>query len=451
MRNTSGAETFTTLVARVFCVFGTPLTLVADNGTAFRNELAVKASQFFGYRHIPILPYNACANGTAESCVKRIKHLLDRHTIGYEGWTRQLPLAQYLLNTTIHSGHKCTPYYALFGREPYMLQHLENPSLLPEYGPSDDFISTLKPRLLHLHERLKSQSDVLKKAHAAELNAMRYSRSVDSRFTSVREGGHVWLLHPGAGTAGYIRQHGHGLPWKHLYKVKEKTRDGVRLEVPTDGSVPRVMEWQSIRRVVPAVPHPVWGLHTPPPDAPKVTESGLRVPTAEPSEPHQGAMGGLDLPEGEVYEIDKVDYAEKVGNRYKVYLRWKGYPEERSYRWRHELLKETSNPALIEEIESAVKEAQQRHATQHPGAGGEDGDAGEIPEGRALGEEEGDSEDARSKRRRDRAKRLESMLLVSPPDRLIDCSVSLDLRDYQAVKDSLLSLVSSYWFYRDRC
>ena len=86
-------------------MFGTPLTLVSDNGKSSRNVLGARLAGFFGYRHICILPYNAAANGMAESCVKRIKLILDRQTDGYSRWDAQLPLAQLLLNTTKHTGH----------------------------------------------------------------------------------------------------------------------------------------------------------------------------------------------------------------------------------------------------------------------------------------------------------------------------------------------------------
>lgn len=90
-------------------------------------------AKFFGFRHVPILPYNAQANGIAESSVKRIKVLLDRHCKGYVGWHKLLPLAQLLLNAHAHTGHHISSsFMSLFGREPYGVEHLENPALLPD-------------------------------------------------------------------------------------------------------------------------------------------------------------------------------------------------------------------------------------------------------------------------------------------------------------------------------
>ena len=67
VETTQAEETLKTLVARVFSVFGTPAAVVTDNGPAFVSGLGRAMADFFGYRHIHVLPYNAQANGTAES------------------------------------------------------------------------------------------------------------------------------------------------------------------------------------------------------------------------------------------------------------------------------------------------------------------------------------------------------------------------------------------------
>ena len=107
--NTTADETLKTLVARVFSVFGYPLMIVSDNGPAFISGLMKEMSKFYGFRPVPILPYNAQANGAAEASVKRIKLLLDRHTRDYAEWHKILPLAQLQLNSHVHTGHQISP------------------------------------------------------------------------------------------------------------------------------------------------------------------------------------------------------------------------------------------------------------------------------------------------------------------------------------------------------
>ena len=56
------------------------------------------------------------------------------------------------------------------------------------------------------------------------------------------------------------------------------------------------------------------------------------------------------------------DLLQKVGRYYKIWIRWKG-SEELTWRWRHELVSETSNAEILEQIEAAVAHERVRCAT----------------------------------------------------------------------------------------
>ena len=103
MKNKRAEGVFRALLNHVFCLFGMPygMTVVSDNGTEFENELQQEMAKYMGYRKIAVLPWNPQANGLAESAVKRVKNILDRHTDRYRDWHKLLPLAQYLLNTSL--------------------------------------------------------------------------------------------------------------------------------------------------------------------------------------------------------------------------------------------------------------------------------------------------------------------------------------------------------------
>ena len=150
-----------------------------------------------------------------------------------------------------------------------------------------------------------------------------------------------------------MRKHGHGAPWRHKYKVLEVKPYAVRLEVPKDGSVPAVNEWQLIRRLSPASAHE----HSHDSDAPVLTESGVLVPHSTPSVPPRTAADALDGPldaDDDVYVVDRVSHAEKVMGMYKIWIKWKGY-SELTWRWRHELQREETNATVLREVEAAVE------------------------------------------------------------------------------------------------
>ena len=360
--STTADETLRTLVGRVFCVFGNPAAIVSDNGPAFISDLNQATSRFFGYRHIHVLPYNAQANGTAESAVKRIKLLLDRQTKGYADWHKLLPLSQQLLNSTVHTGTGVTPHMALFGREPDGLERLENPALWPD-GDGHQFLAELRNRLTHLHAELRLHSDALKQARADEDTARRAARPTQSRHGTVTASApdspqYAWLIHGSREQATYLRKHGHGVPWRYKYKVLEVKPHAARLEIPKDGSVPRVKEWQLLRRLTPA--HP--GEHGPTADSPVITDSGLAIPLS-PATVSPAASDPLADGSETAYDIECVSHAERVGNLYKIWLKWRGY-SELTFRWRHELVRETTNLELLSEIETAVTQERDRLRAQ---------------------------------------------------------------------------------------
>ena len=370
-------ETLRVLLSRVFSIFGHPLVVVSDNGPAFRSQLADEMAAFFGYRNIRILPYNAQANGTAEASVQRIKLLLERQTRGLKNWHSVVPLSQLLLNSTVHTSTGVTPFMALFGHAPNGLERLEDPSLLPEPGDGDGetFLRTLRQRLLDLHAELKSHSDSIKKARADEENARVYARLKSSKFGEIKEGGYAYLLHGSKAQAAHVHKHGHGAPWKHRYKVLRVRPHAALLEVPTDGSVPRVQEWQLMRRLVPAAEDE----HAPGDDAPDLTEKGIPLPTsgAAAQQPSQGSasaafgdgdIGGDEQEEDdESWEVECVSHAVKEGTRYLIYLKWKD-SDEVTPRYADELRKESKNPELLKEIKDAIAAARSREAAETRGS-----------------------------------------------------------------------------------
>ena len=83
MKSTTASETLDALTTHVFSIFGPPLVIVADNGSAFANNLMDASEQLYGYRMIHVMPHTPQANGLAEAAVKKLKIALDRHTSDY--------------------------------------------------------------------------------------------------------------------------------------------------------------------------------------------------------------------------------------------------------------------------------------------------------------------------------------------------------------------------------
>ena len=54
----------------------------------------------------------------------------------------------------------------------------------------------------------------------------------------------------------------------------------------------------------------------------------------------------------EPFPIERIVRADKVGGWYRLWIKWKDHTEI-TPRWKSELVRETSNPELLEEIERA--------------------------------------------------------------------------------------------------
>jgi hypothetical protein len=83
-----------------------------------------------------------------------------------------------------------------------------------------------------------------------------------------------------------------------------------------------------------------------------------------PNAPRATPDGDLeDADEDNVHDIEHVSHAEKVGNVFKIYIKWRN-SDEITFRYRHELVNETTNPELLQEIEDAVQEERARLRAQ---------------------------------------------------------------------------------------
>ena len=349
VRTTRGKDTFDALFTHVFCLFGTPLVVLADNGTAFANDLMQASATLFGYRMLHVLPYNPQANGVAEAAVKKLKLAFDKHTDGYRDWPSLCPIIQFAVNTRT-TNRLQSPFSALFGYEPVTLSALEQPGLLPIGDGGSEHIRQLAHRLKAVHCRIRTEVEDLKRLTQIKAPEMPRQRAVAAGDT-------VWLKFASEEKALYLRKHGHGKAWRHPFKVLDVKPHAVLLDVPKDGSAPEVLPWQSLRKCSLAPPH----FHDPELAVPDVDEHGLpllpelhdEATDGIASTPEPADSMGWDLWEQDPkqdYQIERIVGAEQVGGGWRLRVKWVGYPEptpEPLYR----ILQQTNHPDVLADIE----------------------------------------------------------------------------------------------------
>ena len=236
---------------------------------------------------------------------------------------------------------------ALFGRQPYGIEHLENPSLLPRLTTNgSQWLEEIRLKLLRLHKDLQRASDFIKASRAAATNA-RQRMEIDGRTGIIRASDattdrYVRIIRGSFHEARYARKHGHGEPWKHKYKVLAVRPHAVQLEVPKDGSVPRINEWQLIRRCEPCPAEEV----KPAPDDPVLTESGVPLPH------HSDDVVEEAANDDALYPIESILSAEKVGNRFVLWVKWQDHADA-TKEWATAIQRQINDPELEQQIEDA--------------------------------------------------------------------------------------------------
>ena len=78
-----------------------------------------------------------------------------------------------------------------------------------------------------------------------------------------------------------------------------------------------------------------------------------------------------------LYEIERIVRAERIGNKYRIWIKWVGY-DDITYRYRHELVTEISDPDILKSIDDAV-EIERSNATAGRGVNPEDDEEPDQP------------------------------------------------------------------------
>jgi hypothetical protein len=325
------------------------------------------SEQLYGYRMIHVMPHTPQANGLAEAAVKKLKIALDRHTSDYQGWKPLLPAIQHCVNQRL-SRDTQVPFVSLFGYPPPTLAAIEQPYLLPTASPEERTIQEFGLRMRRMHMRLTRELDDLKDA---ETRLMPPSKPL----RTVQPGDKVWLKYSDSEKSRYIRKHGKGLAWRHAFTVLAVKPHAVLLEVPSDGSVPDVLPWQSLRKCSFAAPF----FHDPELVLPDVDEHALPMtPETEALAPPINTPTTADnLPTlpiddapdewlawsgDKLYDIESIISAEPSGRGWKLRVKWEGHPTITTERL-SSIVSRVNDRRILEEIDLRKSEYQSRYAT----------------------------------------------------------------------------------------
>ena len=120
------ARVVTEHMKAIFSEFGTPSSIVSDNGPCYAAQYFADAMAEWGVNHIKVSPHHHQTNGLAEGYVRIVKQLL---TKAKEFWSRPpIKLLPYIELQPL-SDKLPSPFQLLYGRRPQ--------TDLPQYTKSD--------------------------------------------------------------------------------------------------------------------------------------------------------------------------------------------------------------------------------------------------------------------------------------------------------------------------
>ena len=388
--------TLKALVNRVFTVHSLPSVLRSDNGPEFDNALAKAFAAFAGYRHVRVLPYNAGANGKAESSVKRIQELLIKHCCLLDNWAETLPMVCFALNCVTHSGTGVSPFFALFGREPIMIPELEDPTGYRATYAGPEFLRNLVTELRRAWDTVRDSSEAVRasviKRNEKSRRGWLDSDDQGSGCAGIHVGDWVLLKH-GSDSHAKIRRK-HGYPAYRRFRVVRVIPEARALELDVRGL--NIHPVVSIRQCKPAPE--AWYLFNDGSLSSGRYDGPLTLPAAR-GNPHEvgGRLPGDDpdeepdtLVDDCVYPVEWILEAFHSKRRWWYRVLWLGYP---TATWESEEdLEATAGDEVLEWMNEARKRFREKCRRRRTDDKPEDGQ-GPVLDSSIRDRDEADLED----------------------------------------------------------
>ncbi|XP_024117618.1 uncharacterized protein LOC112139155 [Oryzias melastigma] len=167
------------LLREWFMKYGVPQRLHSDQGRNFESQIIAELCKLYGVKKSRTTPYRPQGNAQCERYNRTLHDLL--RTLPPEKkrrWPEHLPEVVHAYNVTPHSTTGYSPYFLLFGVEPY----LPVDALLGSEHVTDnkqDWLSIHRERLKQAHERAKEYSEQKAAERVSFLNEKVYCPPID--------------------------------------------------------------------------------------------------------------------------------------------------------------------------------------------------------------------------------------------------------------------------------
>jgi hypothetical protein len=228
-------------VEQIICRHGAPEALLSDRGKQFLSEVLRHVNEYLRVRKVNTTAYHPQTDGLVERFNGTLENLLAKFANDHQdNWDDLLPYALLAYRTSTHEATHDSPFYLLYGREPYLPVDITT-GVSGDTGPT-----TPETHRCELVNRLRQAHGY---AHQNQLRAQASNqRSFDAGRdqSKYRAGDKVWLLaaHLPRGRTTKLAK-----MWRGPYRVSEVKGQLVIAVQPVNN--PRDQQVVSVRRVKP--------------------------------------------------------------------------------------------------------------------------------------------------------------------------------------------------------
>ena len=173
LRNKDAESVARCVVDNIILTYGMCTTLMSDRGTEFTADLAQSLYRILRIDHIKVCAYTPTSNGSAERVHRTLNSMLAKCISDTQtNWSYYLRYLTFVYNATEHSSTSFSPYFLMFGRDPFWRLDLCAHTLEQDHANVSDYAKQTVERIDYAHQLARehlgasasSQSDYFNKS-----------------------------------------------------------------------------------------------------------------------------------------------------------------------------------------------------------------------------------------------------------------------------------------------